>query len=93
MSESETHKTVGVDGLIDFGQYLTRLADAPYRHYTFEMPDGTGRRKEYSLEDVITRFQEFCARTAETFRVSIYYVDQEQGTMGRSDRTFTRRRQ
>ena len=41
MSESETHKTVGIDGLIEFGQYLTTLADAPYRHYTFEMPDGS----------------------------------------------------
>lgn len=93
MSDSESQKTVGVDGLIEFGQYLTTLADASYRHYTFEMPDGTGRLKECSLGDVLDRFQEFCGRKADTFRVSIGYLDYQQGTMGRSDRTFTRGQQ
>jgi len=93
MSENETHKTVGVDGLIEFGQYLTTLAAASYRHYTFEMPDGTGRLRECSLDDVLDRFQEFCGRKADTFSVSICYVDHQQGTMGRNDRTFNRQRQ
>jgi len=93
MSESETHKTVGIDGLIEFGQYLTTLTDASYRHYTFEMPDDSGRLRECSLHDVLDRFEEFCGRKTDMFRVSIGYLDNQQGTMGRSDRTFTRRQQ
>jgi len=93
MSENETRKTVGVDGLIEFGQYLTTLAEPSYQHYTFEMPDSSGGLREHSLDDVLDRFQEFCARKTDTFRVSICYVDHQQGTMGRSDRTFTRKGQ
>jgi hypothetical protein len=93
MSGSETHKTVGVDGLVEFGQYLTTLADAQYRHYTFEMPDGSGRLRKCSLDDVLGRFQEFSGRKTDTFRVCIGYVDYQQGAMGHSDRKFTRRKQ
>jgi hypothetical protein len=93
MSEGETQKRMGVDGLIEFGQYLTTLDQAQYRDYTFEIPDGTGRLRECSLDDVFGRFQEFCGHKTGTFRVCIGYLDYQQGTMGRSDRTFTRRKQ
>ena len=90
---SETHKTVGVDGLIEFGQYLTTLDQTQYRDYTFEMPDEEGRLKEQSLDDVLKSFQEFCSRKTDTFRVCIGYSDYQHGMIGHSDRTFTRRQQ
>ena len=93
MSENETHKTVGIDGLIEFGQYLTTLDQEQYRSYTFEMPDETGRLKDCSLDDVLARFQDFCGHKTDSFRVCIGYADYKQGTIGSSDRTFTRRKQ
>jgi hypothetical protein len=93
MSECEAQKTIGIDGLIGFGEYLAELADASSPHYTFEMPDGTGRLRECSLEDVCDRFKEFCGGKTDIFRVSIGYVDSQHGTMGCADRTFTRRQQ
>ena len=89
---SDTQRTVGVDGLIEFGEYLSTLADAQCKHYNFEMPDGTGRLIESSLDKVLRCFQEFCGRRTDSFRVRITYVDYHQGTMGSSDRTFTRQR-
>ena len=93
MSESETQKTVGIDGLIEFGQYLTTLDQEQYRSYAFEMPDTEGRFKECSLDDVLARFQDFSARKTDTFRVRIGYLDYQHGTLGQSDRTFTRRKE
>ena len=93
MSENETTKTVGVDGLIEFGQYLTTLEQTQYRDYTFEMPDDAGRLKECSLDNVLESFQTFCSRKTDTFRVCIGYSDYQHNTIGQSDRTFTRRQQ
>jgi hypothetical protein len=93
MSESEIHRTVGVDGLIEFGQYLATLDEPGYRHYTFEIPDAAGRRRECSLEDAMHQFQDFCAGKADTFTIGIGYVDYQHEMIGRTDRTFTRRKQ
>ena len=84
MSEGGTHKAMGVDGLIEFGQYLITLDQAQYRDYTFEIPDGPGRLRRCSLDDVLGRFQEFCGHKTDTFRVCIGYIDRQQGTMGRN---------
>lgn len=92
MSETNTTEIVGIDGLVEFGDYLTKLHEERYRSYTFEMPDTAGRLRDCSLDDVLARFQEFCSRKTESFRVCICYVDYQHGTMGRTDKTFTRRR-
>jgi len=92
MSDTKTNKTVGIDGLIEFGEYLTTLEQAPYRHYMFEMPDSAGRLKECSLDDTLASFRDFCAGKIDTFRVCIIYTDYQQGTLGSCDRTFTRRK-
>ena len=88
---NETTKTVGVDGLIEFGEYLTTLNQTQSLDYTFEMSDEAGRLKACSLEDVLQSFQTFCARKTDTFRVCIGYSDYQNNTIGHSDRTFTRR--
>ena len=90
MNENKNHNTIGLDGLIEFGQYLTTLADTSCHHYTFEIPNSENRLRERSLDEVLKYFQEFCGRKVDTFRVSICYFDYQQGAMGRSDRTFTR---
>jgi len=93
MSECETLNTIGIDGLIEFGEYLNALTVASYPNYTFEMPDGTGRLMKCSLDDVCDQFRGFCGGKMDVFRVSIGYVDSRHGTIGRADRIFTRRRQ
>jgi len=90
MNESETNKTIGIDGLAEFGEYLNRLDQPNYRDYTFEIPNEDGRPSECSLEDVLVKFREFFDGQTDTFAVSIGYVDYKFGTMGRSNRTFTR---
>ena len=92
MSESETHKTVGVDGLVQFGQYLTTLDQESYRNYTFEMPGETGRCSPCSLDDVLRRFREFLDAKTDTFSVGVGYVDYHQRMIGHSKRTFTRQK-
>ena len=92
MSDAKTSKTVGIDGLIEFGEYLTTLEQAPYRHYMFEMPDSSGRLKKCSLDDALAGFRDYCAGKTDTFRVCIIYMDYQSGTMGSSDRTFTKRK-
>ena len=91
MGDSRTEKTVGIDGLAEFGEYLTTLEQAPYQHYVFEMPDSEGRLKECLLEDVLTKFRDFFAGKFAIFRVCIIYSDYQQGTVVSCDRTFTRR--
>ncbi len=93
MSDNETRETSGVDGLIEFGEYLAALAQPNYRSYTFEMPSESGGLRDCSLDDVLCRFKEFVDRKADSFRVCITYIDYRHGTMGHSDRTFTRRTQ
>jgi len=93
MSESETQKTVGIDGLIEFGQYLTTLDQEQYRSYTFEMPDTAGRLKDCSLDEVLVSFQDFYGGKTNTFRVCIGYPDYQHGTIGQNDRTFTRQKE
>ena len=93
MSDNETHKTIGVDGLVEFGEYLTTLAQPDYRSYIFKIPSVSGALRECSLDDVLRQFREFVDRKTDTFRVCITYIDYRHGTMGHSDRTFTRRTQ
>jgi len=93
MSETEAHKTVGPDGLVEFDQYLTTLDQEQYREHTFDMPDGTGRRGHCSLDDVLRGFRDFFDGRTDTFSLGIDYVDYERGTIGRNDRTFTGRKQ
>jgi hypothetical protein len=92
MSERESNKTIGTDGLIEFANYLAALDHEQYRDYTFEMPDETGRLRNCSLDNVLVRFQEFFGGKGDTFRVCIGYVDYQHGTMGRNDRTFSRQK-
>lgn len=93
MSDTEINEKVGIDELVEFGEYLNTLDQTPYRHYTFEMPDSTGRLKESSLADALAGFRDFCAGTIDTFRVCICYKDYLHGTMGNCDRTFTKLKQ
>ena len=93
MSDNETNKTIGADGLLEFGEYLACLAQPDYRGYKFEIPGESGPLRECSLDDVLTRFREFCDRKMDMFRVCITYVDYRQGTLGYSDRTLTRHTQ
>ena len=87
---SETHTTIGVDGLVEFGQYLTTLRSSGHRHYSFEMPDSSSRLRECALEDVIQHLQDYIAKRKHTFRVCIYYSDYQSQTLSKIDRTFTR---
>jgi hypothetical protein len=89
---SEIHKTVRIDGLIEFGEYLTTLDQTPYRDYTFEIPDDADKLKHCSLDDVLKSYQAFCSRKTDAFRVCIGYSDYQHNTIGHSDRTFTRRK-
>ncbi len=93
MSEQETQRMIGADGLVEFGEYLTGLNQPDYRDYTFEMPTESGTLRKCSLDDVLARFKEFFDGKTDTFRVGITYVDYRHGTLGRSDRTFSRRKQ
>jgi hypothetical protein len=91
VKKDESPKIIGVDGLDAFGQYLSELSYSGYRDYTFEMPAATGIFRECSLEEVLTRFMEFVEGKTNTFKVSISFVDYRHGTLGRTERIFTRR--
>jgi hypothetical protein len=93
MGETETRKTVGVDGLIEFGQYLNTLTQPAYKDYSFNMPDGEGRLKRCSLDDVIRCYQEFFDGKVDIFRVWIGYNDYLSNTMASREMSFTRNKQ
>ena len=87
---TDTQKIIGVDGLIEFGHYLSTLNDPQHTTYTFKMPGPTGSLVDCSLDDVIQRFQMFCDREIDVFRVYIGYVDYQMGTLGSTDKEFKR---
>jgi hypothetical protein len=91
MSENETHKTTGFDGLIEFGEYLNTLQGR--EDYTFSLPDEQNRLKSCPLDDVIRQYQEFFNGKGDTFRVWIGYNDYKAQTMNSKETTFTRKKQ
>lgn len=90
MSDHETRKTIGADGLVEFGEYLVSLAQPDYQDYTFEMPGDRDVLSPCSLDDVVYRFNDFCNRRTNTFTVRIGYSDYRNGTIGFTDKTFKR---
>jgi hypothetical protein len=53
------HTLIGLDGVVEFGDYLATLHQVAHRAYTFEMPDASGRLAACSLEDVIRELQDY----------------------------------
>jgi hypothetical protein len=89
---SESKNVIGIDGILEFGEYLEQLRGPGYQFYQFEAPDATGRLRESTLDEVCQRFQEFLGGRLDSFRVCITYADPSSNTLGKNDRTFTRSR-
>ena len=87
------HTLIGLDGVVEFGEYLNTLHQVTHRAYTFEMPDASGRLVACSLEDVIRELQDYVDSRRQVFRVQIICVDRQAGTIGTissTDKQFKR---
>jgi hypothetical protein len=74
----EKKKTVGVEELIEFGEYLNECHGTDR---TFEMVDASRHMKTYSLDDVIATFQAFINKKTESFKVRITFDEGRPGMM------------
>jgi len=90
MSDPKTSKTVGIDGLIEFGEYLNALHKPSHRAYSFEMPDASDRLVARALDEVICEFQDYADERRPVFRVVILCVDRQAGTISSTDKQFKR---
>ncbi len=80
----ENKRTVGIDEIIEFGNYLNGLHDTDR---TFERPDVSRRMKSCSLDEVIIGFQAFFNRKTDSFKVRITFP----GGLTHSTTEFSRR--
>ena len=90
MSDPKISRMFGIDGLVEFGEYLGALREASHRSYSFEMPDVSGRLVARSLDEVIGEFQDFVYARRPVFRVVILCVDRQAGTISSTDKQFKR---
>ena len=81
---------IGLDGVVEFGEYLNTLHQVSHRAYTFETPDASGRLVTCSLEDVIRELQDYVDSRRQVFRVQIICVDRQAGTIVSTDKQFKR---
>jgi hypothetical protein len=84
------HTLIGLDGVVEFGEYLNKLHQVTHRAYTFEMPDASGRLVACSLEDVIRELHDYIESRRQVFRVQIICVDRQAGTISSTDKQFKR---
>ena len=84
----QKHTFIGLDDVVEFGNYLIKLQQVAHIYYTFEMPDSSGSLVECSLEGVIRELQDFVDGKRQVFRVQIICVDQQAGTISSTDKQF-----
>ena len=80
-------KVLGFYGVIEFGDYLHGLSLA---EHTFQMEDARGQLIDCAREEVLLRFQNFCAGDGELFRVRITQTDPRTATKRHFDKILRR---